>query len=133
MDSIRDNQRLVPKVHPATRSVASEDPLEMLATQVPGDPEVMLQCLIQEYASMGWNAGQIFQLFADPAYPALHSLLQACGEAAVRERIADLLDQTGVFRCEGTVIEEPEPTEEPELVQLGIPANWKGGDHANGL
>jgi hypothetical protein len=131
MEAIRDTQRLVPKVHPATRPVEQDDPLEMFATGVPGDPEVMLQCLIQEYAWMGWNTGQIFQLFADPNYPALHSLLCFYGEAVIRERIANLLGQTGVFRCEGTVIEEPEPSE--ELVELGIPAQWKGNDHAHGL
>jgi hypothetical protein len=130
---ISDNRLLVAKLHPATRAMEIEDPLEMLATPVPGDPEVMLQCLIQEYASMGWNGGQIFQLFSDPAYPALHSLLHAYGEAAIRERIATLLGQTGVFRCEGIVVEEPEPAEEQELVELGIPAQWKGNDHANGL
>jgi hypothetical protein len=128
---IPDFQRFVAKVHPATRGVAMEDPLEMFATPVPGDPTVMLRCMIQEYASMGWNARQIFNLFSDPSYPALHSLLHAYGEAAIQGQIAALLDQTGVFCCEGTVIDGPEEAEdEEELVELGIPPQWKGNAHA---
>jgi hypothetical protein len=128
-----DTQRFVAKVHPATRALEMEDPLEMFATAVPGDPEVMLQCLIQEYASMGWNTKQILSLFNDPSYPALHSLLHAYGESAIAEQIAALLDRSGVFCCEGTVIEGPEPSAEKELVELGIPAQWKGNAHAQGL
>jgi hypothetical protein len=125
---IADSQRYVAKVHPATRAVELEDPLEMFATPVPGEPGLMLQCLIQEYVSMGWNAQQILNLFRDPSYPALHSLLQAYGDTAIEEQIVALIEQTGVFRCEGAVIEEPEPTE--ELVELGIPEQWKGDSRA---
>ena len=116
-----DTQNLVPKVHPATRPVEPDDPLTLHATAVMGDPDIMLQCLVQEYAWMGWNAEQILRLFHDPFYPALHSLWCALGENGVRERIAALLGQTGVFRIEGKVSEEPERDgAEPELIELGI-------------
>jgi hypothetical protein len=119
--------RFVPKVHPATRPVEPEDPLTLYATPVAGDPEVMLQCLVQEYAWLGWGLEQILGLFRDPCYPALHRLWQVYGEAGIRERIAPLLAQTGVFRFKETVREDPETEEEmPDLIELGIPAEWSG-------
>jgi hypothetical protein len=118
-------ERFVPKVHPATRPVEPEDPMTLHATAVFGDPEIMLQCVIQEYAWMGWDAEQILALFHDPFYPALHELLRMYGESAIRQRIAAVLGTMGVFRFEGTVHDEPEPaSEEPELVELGVPAHW---------
>jgi hypothetical protein len=119
--------RFVPKVHPATRPVEPEDPLTLYATPVTGDPEVMLQCLVQEYAWLGWGPEQILGLFRDPYYPALHQLWLVYGEAGIRERIAPLLAQTGVFRFQETVREDPETEEDrPDLIELGIPAEWSG-------
>jgi hypothetical protein len=115
------SERFVPKVHPATRPVEPEDPMTLHAAEVEGDPELMLQCVVQEYAWMGWGADQILSLFRDPSYPVLHQLLSGYGEAGVRERIDELLGQMGVFRVQGLVHESPEPEEsEPELIQLGI-------------
>ena len=118
-------QQFVPKVHPATRDVAPDDPMTLHATPVAGDPEVMLRCVVQEYAWMGWGADRIASLFQDPFYPALSSLLQFYGEEGIRERIAAVLGRSGVLRFEESVREEPEPAEyddEPELVQIRIPA-----------
>jgi hypothetical protein len=128
----------VPKVHPTARAVEPNDPMTLHATPVAGDPDVMLRCLVQEYAWMGWDAGRILDLFHDPAYPALNGLLHWYGEAGVRERVAGLLRETGVFHFRATVREEPEPDEsEPELIELGIrlprPQAPKGENHAAGL
>jgi hypothetical protein len=114
-------ERFVPKVHPATRPVEADDPMTLHAAEVDGDPELMLQCVVQEYAWMGWDAVQILSLFRDPAYPALRRLLEHYGETGVRERIEALLGLMGVFRYDVTLNEEPEPAEsEPELIQLGV-------------
>jgi hypothetical protein len=119
--------RFVPKVHPATRPVEPEDPYTLHATSVGGDPEVMLQCLVQEYAWMGWDGAQILALFQDPFYPSLNHLWQVYGAEYIRDRVNSLLRETGVFRFRGTVVDGPEdePEEGPELVQLGLPAHWK--------
>jgi hypothetical protein len=120
-------ERFVPKVHPATRAVEPDDPLTLYANEVMGDPEVMLQCLVQDYAWMGWGEELILGLFQNPFYPALNQLWRTFGEAGVRTRVAALLRQTGVYRFEGTVCEGPEPEdEEPPLVELGLPAHWLG-------
>lgn len=115
------DSNLVPKVHPLTRGVELEDPMELVATPVLGDPELMLECLVQEFAWLGWDADRIFALFRDPFYPPLHGLLGHFGEQGVRERIAGVVRRTGAFRFEASVDDEPEPQEqEPELIELGI-------------
>jgi hypothetical protein len=128
--------RLVPKVHPATRPVEADDPYSLHATAVGGDPEVMLECLVQEYAWMGWNTEQVVGLFRNPSYPALNALLHYFGEENVRRRVEVVLKRMGVFRVSGTVHDEAEPEEEePELIQLGISRVYagKGDRHVQGV
>ncbi len=125
--------RFVPKVHPASRPAEAEDPLAFEAIALEGDPELMLRCVVEEYAWMGWDAESILVLFRDPFYPALRQLWDRYGEAPLRQRIAELIGQTGVFHFQVSIREEAEPEEEePELLELGIPESWrtKGGDHA---
>jgi hypothetical protein len=110
----------VPKVHPLTRAVEPEDPMELMATPAPGDPDVMLECLVQEYAWMGWDPAQLLDLFQSPLYPVLNQLLAAYGEEEVRRRIGAVLARSGVFRVTAVVEEEPEPDDGPELIQLSI-------------
>jgi hypothetical protein len=127
---------MVPKVHPLERPAEADDPLALHATPAAGDPEVMLECLVQEYAWMGWDAEAIVALFRGPFSPALNALLRHYGEGGVRRRVAAVLGRMGVFRFSGTVRDEPEPSdEEPELIELGVARALarKGDSHAQGL
>jgi hypothetical protein len=130
------SQRFVPKVHPLDRAAEADDPYTLHATAVGGDPEVMLECLVQEYAWMGWDVSQILRLFGDPGYPALNGLLDHYGIEGVRRRVAAVLGRMGVFRVSGAVRDEPEPEDdEPELIDLGtrrVLAS-KGDSHAQGV
>jgi hypothetical protein len=114
--------RFVPKVHPATREVEADDPLELIAEAPPGDPELMLTCVVQEFAGLGLGADAIFTLFRSPNYPALNQLLARYGPADICRRIDDLLHRGGVFRVRETFAEpDPEPEDdEPELIQLTV-------------
>jgi hypothetical protein len=120
----RDPERFVPKVHPASRPIELDDPLDLNATMVPGDVELMFRSVVQEYAWMGWGTEPILGLFRDPFYPALHGLWLTLGEAETRTRIEEVLARTGVIHFRATVIEtEPdEGDDEPDLVPIGIPA-----------
>lgn len=123
-----ESERFVPKVHPATRPVEPEDPMTLQATPVPGNPDDMLECLVQEYAWMGWNAEQILNLFRDPFYPALYAFYEACGLERLRASVTAILGRTGVLRFSGEVNDEPPVEEhEPELVEIGLPASWRSG------
>jgi hypothetical protein len=112
----------VPKVHPLARAVEPEDPLEIVATPVQGDPDVMLQCLVQAFAWMGWDCEQLLELFHNPYYPVLNQLLAYYGEEAVRQRVQALVGRSGVFRVHEVIADEPEPAadDEPELLQLSV-------------
>jgi hypothetical protein len=105
------SSRFVPKVHPATRSIEPEDPFTLTATTVPGDRDIMIRAVVQEYAWLGWSADQILSLFRDPFFPVLHALWRAVGEAELRTRIAATIETFGVFRFQSSIVETPDDPE----------------------
>lgn len=111
--------RFVPKVHPAAREVEPDDPMTLHAMVFPGDPDVMIRAVVQEYGGMGWDDDAILGLFLDPFYPALHGVALALGMDEVRRRIAAVLKEHGVYRFRCTVREAPE---EPDVVTIQWPA-----------
>jgi hypothetical protein len=125
---MHDNpERLVPKVHPASREVMPGDPMALYATAARGDVEVLLRSVVQEYAWMGWGADQITALFHDPCFPLLHGLGQVFGEDGLRQRIEAVFRRLGGFRFQSTIYEQP--VETMELVQLGAGSRQEN-DHA---
>jgi hypothetical protein len=106
----------VAKVHPATRELLPDDPLEMQAFEVPGDPELMLRFIVEEYARIGANADAIMQLAGDPFYQALHGLWLHFGDDGMRARLANILRRCGVIRT--TTTERVPP---PDTVQIQLP------------
>ncbi|MFI5456383.1 MAG: hypothetical protein ACHRXM_13120 [Isosphaerales bacterium] len=113
-----DQERFVPKVHPLSRAAEPDDPMTLSATAIAGDPDVLIRAVIQEYAWMGWDAGQIAALFHDPFYPVLNGLLQALGEACIRSRIDAVFARYGVYRFRATVHEALDDSA-PDVVQIG--------------
>jgi hypothetical protein len=111
----------VPKVHPASRPIEADDPFSLQATAVGGDVEIMLECLVQEYAWLGFSTEQLVGLFRDPNYPMLNAVLDHYGEADVRRRIGIVLERMGVLRVTGSISDVPEPTdEEADLIELDV-------------
>ena len=113
-----DTPTAVPKVHPATREVLPEDPMDLHGFEVPGDPELMMRLLVEDYARMGWNTQSIVGLATDPNYQVFHGLLQMFGEDEFRRRTANVISRCGVMRVK-TTERESAPT---ELVQIDLPA-----------
>jgi hypothetical protein len=106
----------VPKVHPATRPMLPEDPLELHSTIVPGQPRLMLQLLAEEYARWGASADDILALARDGSYMALHGLWQQLGAEETRRVVEESLCRCGVTRV--TAWEQPA---DPEVVSLELP------------
>jgi hypothetical protein len=106
----------VPKIHPASREMLPDDPLEMQAFEVAGDPELMLRILVEEYARIGWGLEAIVRLARDPNYTAFYGLLQALGEESLRQRVSNVLARCGVMRVKAR---ETEPLSE-RLVQIRL-------------
>ncbi|MBM4001334.1 MAG: hypothetical protein FJ297_17665 [Planctomycetes bacterium] len=116
-NSSADASRWAPKQHPLDRSASPEDPFELMAQPVAGDPEVMLSCILEEYLWMGWNAEQLKGLFRHPDYPVLGQLREHYGEEELNARIEALVARTGVLRFRETVV-EPDEDELNELDEL---------------
>ena len=115
------NDCYVPKVHPATREMETDDPMELFATPALGDPEVMLDCIAQEFAGMGWAEEQLAALFHSPDYPVLMQLWELFGEAGVRRRLREILARQGTFQVRESFVDLPDADElEPELIQIAV-------------
>ena len=108
-----------PKIHPATREILPEDPMEMQAFEVPGDPNLMLRLLVEEYARIGWGTSAIMQLARDPNYQAFHGLWQFFGEEDLANRIGQILSRCGIVRVTHQA-QEPLPPDRL-LVQIDLP------------
>ena len=113
-----ESSNAVPKVHPASREVLPEDPMDLHGFEVPGDPDLMMRMLVEDYARMGWNTESIMSLANDPNYQVFHGLLRMFGEDELRRRIVSVIGRCGVMRVK-TTEREPPPT---QLVQIDLPA-----------
>ncbi len=124
----QEPESLAPKVHPASREVLPDDPMNLHAVEVPGDTELMLRLLVEEYARMGWNLESLLELAHDPFYQAFHGLFQLYGDEELRRRIAEILARIGVTRVTA-VASQPQSA---QLVQVELlsSSNSREGDHA---
>ncbi|MBQ17707.1 MAG: hypothetical protein CMJ65_11325 [Planctomycetaceae bacterium] len=104
-----------PKVHPSTRQLESGDPLELLAHEVEGDPELMLRLIVEEFARMGVGTDTMMQWARQPFYVGLHGLWRLYGEDGLRQRIQMVTDSCGIMRF---THKEMTP---PPLVPLDLP------------
>jgi hypothetical protein len=114
----------VPKTHPATREMLPDDPLSLHGIEVPGDADLMMRLLVEEYARMGWDLEAIVALARDPFYQAFHGLYRYLGEEAFRRRVSEILSRVGVVRVK-SVEAEPPPA---NLVEIEIPTSLQRND-----
>ena len=107
-----------PKIHPGTREILPEDPLEMQGFEVSGDPGLMLRLLVEEYARIGWGTTDIMRLARDPNYQSFHGLLQCFGEEELTRRVSEAISRCGVIRV--TQQEKPLESSPTDLVQIDL-------------
>lgn len=127
-----DLTNAVPKVHPATRGIEPEDPLNLHAVEIDGDPQVMLQMLVEEYARMGFGLEELMALCRQPFYVGLHGLWRRYGEEELRRRLGAILARCGVIRAK--VREAPPPAAlsgvPRELLQIDASPSPERDHHA---
>lgn len=71
------------------KPAAKDDPMEFVAVPLPGgDPDLMAECVIEEFLLMGWSERQLMTLFTHPRFQATHRIYLDRGEAHVRALIA---------------------------------------------
>lgn len=112
-----DNSNAVAKIHPATREALPDDPLEMQAFEMPGDQELMIRMMVEEYARAGWDVESIMRLARDPNYLAFHVLYRRFGESELRQRLEQIISRCGVLRV--NMSESVAVTD--TLVQIDLP------------
>lgn len=77
-----------------------DDPFELKGVAIEGDEERMIECMIEEYARMGWNEERLMRMFTTPNFRIPHQYYEKHGEEAVREKIREVLKQHGVYEFE---------------------------------
>lgn len=117
--------QMMPKTHPLDREWLVEDPMELMLTTVRGDGALMLRCLIEEFAWMGYGPHELLDLFSDPEYPVLGRLLAQFGRGRVIAEIETCLEGLAGVRVSATVDETPDPDlmahdDEDGLLQLTL-------------
>ncbi len=105
------------KVHPASREMLADDPLDLHAVEIHGDADLMLRLLVEEYARMGWGLDPILDLARDPFYQSLHGLYKLFGAEEFGRRVEAVLARVGVIRVT-TVITPDLPDVPDTLYQL---------------
>ena len=116
----------VPKIHPATRSVEPDDPMNLHAVEISGDSDLMLRVLVEEYARMGWNVDAVMSLAVDPFYQGFHGLLQLHGEAELRRQVTEIMGRCGVIRI--TTKEAAPPPDQLVELEISELCEWRDDD-----
>jgi hypothetical protein len=115
MNSNTDN--LTPKIHPVTREMLPDDPLDLKGVEVPGDPRLMLRLLVEEYARLGASAEEILRLGRNPFYRAFHGLYALLGEERYQAMVEEVARRYRCFRVQSVEA----PVEEPvQVVQIKL-------------
>ena len=107
---------------PLKKRVEPEDPMELRCVAVDGDPDFMIDCIVEEYARLGWSPAKILPLFESPSYPVLHGLYRARGAASIRRSVEEVVRRCGVFH-----FDTRERPPDPELVRIGL-AETRGAE-----
>src|ERR1051326_334885 len=86
-------------LHPRERPSKPDDPMQLDAIEVSGgDPAIMLDCLVEEFARLGWDADMMLGIFTQPFYAGTYGLNLKFGEDAIRRRIEQTLARCGTMR-----------------------------------
>lgn len=92
-----------------TRRFAAGDPLRLVADPELGNSEWMLECIVRDFAGLGFDADELTNLLRSPAYPMLNQLLDQFGQGEIRRRINSLLTSSGVCPTRDGITKTPAP------------------------
>lgn len=78
-----------------------EDPMELVGLVVPGEAgqlELMAECLVEEYARMGWDEKRLMALFANPMFLATHRIYRQKGKEYAEDLVHRVVKKWSVAR-----------------------------------
>jgi hypothetical protein len=92
--------------HGSEKKPEQDDPYELVGNTVPGgDTTLMAECLVEEFALLGWEKPDITRMFYNPFYQAAHLYYQTHGKTAVQHLVDRVLARCGVVRVQ--IVEAP--------------------------
>ncbi len=100
LKATKPDQRDAVAIAPESKPLDPDDPMEIKAAVIAGDERLMMECLIEEFAHLGWSAKKIAGMFDQPGFLATHGLEQRFGRQAVVDCIEHTLARCGVFHFE---------------------------------
>ncbi len=100
LKATKPDQRDAVAIAPESKPLDPDDPMEIKAAVIAGDERLMMECLIEEFAHLGWSAKKITGMFDQPGFLATHGLEQRFGRQAVVDCIEHTLARCGVFHFE---------------------------------
>jgi hypothetical protein len=108
------------RTHPADRAPQADDPMEISGIEIEGDPQVMLACIVEEFARMGCDVDAIMRMFDDPFFQGPYGLTRAFGRDYIRGRVAEIVRGCGVMTVR--IVEQQQDeneTEQPVNLTVG--------------
>ena len=104
--------------HPRDRAMQADDPMMLEPVELDGDPEIMIDCLIEEFARMGWDMPTIVRMFDDPFYEGPHRARQLYRADAFEKRVRRVLARCGTMRVRLVEIADDQPQEKPVTLTM---------------
>ena len=83
-----------------SKPLQADDPMELHTTELTGDRDLMLDCIIEEYATMGWSEENILLIFDRPFFQATYNLARSMDPDTLRRRVRSVIARCGVVRVE---------------------------------
>ncbi len=108
-------------IAPESKSLSPDDPMEMKAAVIAGDERLMMECLIEEFAHLGWSGKKIARMFDEPFFLAAHRLEKRFGRQPVLACTEHTLARCGVFHFEMKESSTPgrgSATEETQVIRF---------------
>ena len=80
------------------KEAEANDPMELVCETIPGEAAFLAQCVVEEFALIGYGAEDLFTLFREPVYPLMNNILRKEGEPFVRSLIERVLAECGTLK-----------------------------------
>jgi len=81
-----------------SKPIEPDYPMELNGTEIAGDVGLMIDCIVEEYANIGWGEAKIMQIFEKPFFQSTYNLARAMPPGKLRERVRNVLGRCGVVR-----------------------------------
>ena len=80
----------------ADKDFEPDDPMGLVGVGIPGgEPDLMAECLVEEYVRLGTSDAQLLAIFKNPFFAGAHALYRSRGEERIKTVIERARAQWG--------------------------------------